>query len=78
MGCIIRKKEKDIKSIKFTDVAFKYPSAEEETLKNINLEFHGGENIAIVGENGAGKTTLIKLLCGLYSPTGGEITVNPK
>lgn len=69
-------KEKDIKSIKFTDVAFKYPSAEEETLKNINLEFHGGENIAIVGENGAGKTTLIKLLCGLYSPTGGEITVN--
>lgn len=29
-----------------------------------------------MGENGAGKTTLIKLLCGLYSPTGGEITVN--
>jgi ATP-binding cassette subfamily B protein len=31
--------------------------------------------IAVVGENGAGKTTLVKLLCGLYQPTQGRITV---
>lgn len=37
-----------------------------------------GENIAIVGENGAGKTTAIKLLCGLYYPTKGDILINGK
>ena len=57
-------------------MSYRYPSAEEPTVKNINLRFKKGENIAIVGENGAGKTTLIKLLCGLYSATKGEILLN--
>ncbi len=69
-------KERNIQTIEFKNVSYKYPSAEKETLKNINLRFRNGENIAIVGENGAGKTTLIKLLCGLYSPTEGEIAIN--
>lgn len=69
-------KERNIQTIELKNVSYKYPSAEKETLKNINLKFRNGENIAIVGENGAGKTTLIKLLCGLYSPTEGEIAIN--
>ena len=32
--------------------------------------------VALVGENGSGKTTLIKLLCRLYDPTGGTITID--
>lgn len=67
-----------VESIVFDNVSFRYPSAEKDTLKNINLTFKSGENIAIVGENGAGKTTLVKLLCGLYAPTDGKITVNSK
>lgn len=67
---------KEISTIEFKNVCFKYPSAENDTLKNINVKFSGNENIAIVGENGAGKTTLIKLLCGLYEPTDGEILTN--
>lgn len=67
---------KEISTIEFKNVCFKYPSAENDTLKNINVKFSGNENIAIVGENGAGKTTLIKLLCGLYEPTDGEILIN--
>lgn len=67
---------KNIDTIEFKNVSYKYPSAQEPTLKNINLRFKNGENIAIVGENGAGKTTLIKLLCGLYSATKGEILLN--
>ena len=67
---------KEVKSIEFKNVSYKYPSAESETVKNINLKFSQGEKIAIVGENGAGKTTFIKLLCGLYSASSGEILIN--
>lgn len=66
----------EINSVEFKNVSFKYPAAEEPTLKNINLKFAAGEKIAVVGKNGAGKTTLIKLLCGLYSPSGGKILIN--
>ena len=70
--------EKSVDGIEFKNVSFKYPSAKEPTLKNINLKFKNGEKVAVVGENGAGKTTLIKLLCGLYSPTDGKILLNGK
>lgn len=69
---------KDIESIEFRDVSFKYPSAEKSTIKNMSFKINAGENIAIVGENGAGKTTAIKLLCGLYYPTQGDILINTK
>ena len=61
--------------IEFKNVSFKYPTADGEhyALKNINLKIKAGERLAIVGRNGAGKTTLVKLLCGLYYPSEGEI-----
>ena len=59
--------------IEFKDVWFKYPNAKRSTLKGVSFKVIAGENIALVGENGAGKTTLIKLLCGFYKPTKGEI-----
>lgn len=65
-----------VDTIEFKNVSYTYPSAEEPTLRNINLKFKKGENIAIVGENGAGKTTLIKLLCGLYTVADGELLLN--
>lgn len=42
-------------------------------LRNVSLEVHAGECLAIVGANGAGKTTLIKHLNGLYRPTQGRV-----
>jgi ATP-binding cassette subfamily B protein len=45
-------------------------------LEYINLTIRAGETVALVGENGAGKTTLIKLLCRLYDPTSGRITID--
>lgn len=63
-------------TIKFVDVAFKYPSSEKLVLKNINLTIKSGERIAFVGENGAGKTTVIKLILGIYQPTSGSILIN--
>lgn len=63
-------------AFEFRNVSFKYNGAAEYTLENINLTIHAGEKLAIVGLNGAGKTTLIKLLCGFYDPTEGEILLN--
>lgn len=68
----------DVDSIEFKNVSFTYPSAEKSTINTMSFKVNKGENIAIVGENGAGKTTAIKLLCGLYYPTDGDILINGK
>jgi ATP-binding cassette subfamily B protein len=63
-------------SIEMVNLSYTYPNAEKPALKDINIHINSGERIAIVGANGAGKTTLIKLLCGLYLPTEGEVRLN--
>ena len=60
----------------FHDVSFYYPGTTQEILSHVTLTFQIGEKLALVGRNGAGKTTLIKLLCRLYEPTDGYITLN--
>jgi ATP-binding cassette subfamily B protein len=62
--------------IEFHTVSFKYPGNDEYSLKNFSLKLNIGQKLAIVGMNGSGKTTMIKLLCRLYDPTEGEITLN--
>lgn len=62
--------------ISFNNVSFQYADSARQALKNINLTIKPGETIALVGENGSGKTTLIKLLCRLYDPTSGNITID--
>lgn len=62
-------------SIELKDVTYCYESESNPTLKNLNLSIKSGEKIAIVGANGAGKTTFVKLICGLYTPTSGEIKI---
>lgn len=62
--------------IELKDVWYKYEGAEDYTLKGVNLTIDAGESLALVGINGAGKTTLVKLICGMYVPTKGEILVN--
>lgn len=53
-----------------------YSVNDTEVIHDVSFSIGKGETVAIVGENGAGKTTLIKLMCGLYQPTRGEILVN--
>jgi|LGOV01.1.fsa_nt_gb ATP-binding cassette subfamily B protein len=60
----------------FKDVSFKYPGTDTLVLDHIDLTIKAGERLAVVGMNGAGKTTMIKLLCRLYEPTSGTITLN--
>ena len=62
--------------IVFEHVFFRYDGAEQDTLHDISFTLRAGERMALVGMNGAGKTTLVKLLCGLYRPTSGEIRID--
>ena len=62
--------------IVFDHVTFHYPTGTREVLQDVSLTIRPGESIALVGENGSGKTTLVKLLCRLYDPTGGAITID--
>ena len=64
--------------IELKDVWYRYDGAEDYVLKGIDLTIGEGESIALVGLNGAGKTTLVKLICGFYRPTKGEILINGK
>lgn len=62
--------------IVFEHVSFSYPHGSRKALDDISFAMKPGEVIALVGENGSGKTTFIKLLCRLYDPTEGTITLD--
>ena len=65
-------------SIEFKNVSFTYEGSDKPVLKNVSFKITADEKIALVGNNGAGKTTIVKLLCGLYPPTSGEILIDGK
>ncbi len=62
--------------VAFHGVAFRYQDQASDALSGIDLTLAPGEVAALVGENGSGKTTLVKLLCRLYDPSQGAITVD--
>jgi ABC-2 type transport system ATP-binding protein len=47
-----------------------------EALKDVSLDIARGEIFALLGPNGAGKTTLISIVCGIVTPTAGEVEVD--
>jgi len=62
--------------VKFENVTFNYPGAEEASLANISFISKKGETTAIIGGTGSGKTTLINLIPRFYEATSGEIYIN--
>lgn len=62
----------EIREIRLFHVSFAY--SDKKILKDVSLEIHPEEKIAIVGENGAGKTTLIKIILRLYDPQEGTVS----
>ena len=62
--------------IAFHGVTFSYADTARTALADIDLVIRPGEVCALVGANGSGKTTLVKLLCRLYDPQQGYITLD--
>ena len=60
-------------SLRIEDVRYRYPGAEHEVLRGIDLDIPAGSSVAFVGSSGAGKTTLVDLVLGLLTPTRGTI-----
>ena len=69
-GAIRREK---LGSIEFKDTTYRYPEADLDTLRSINLSVNEGEKIAILGRNGSGKSTLMKLASGLFKASDGLV-----
>lgn len=69
-------KIKEIETIEFKNLSFKYENAQECTIKNINFKINKNDRIGIIGTMGSGKSTFVKLLMGFYDYFSGEILVN--
>ena len=66
----------EIERLRFDDVTFRYRGALENAIDHLSFAVRLGETIAFVGPSGCGKSTLVKLLVGLYTPSGGVVSVD--
>jgi ABC-2 type transport system ATP-binding protein len=66
----------EIPIIEIRELTKFYKGNEEPAIRNISLTINTGEIFGLLGPNGAGKTTTISILCGLFSPTSGNVRIN--
>ena len=69
-------KTKEVGTVEFRNVSFKYPEADEYVLKNISFIANKGETVAFIGSTGSGKSTLINLVPRFYDASEGEVLVD--
>lgn len=62
--------------VKFENVSFRYPGADEDALYNISFEARPGETTAFIGSTGSGKSTLVNLIPRFYDVTEGSISLD--
>lgn len=67
---------KEVGTVEFKNVSFKYPDADEYLLKDISFKVNKGETVAFIGSTGSGKSTLINLVPRFYDVTLGEVLVD--
>lgn len=65
-------------SIDFEDVYYRYPNADEDTIKGVSLSVNPGDCVAFVGSSGCGKSTMINMIIGFLQPTGGVFKLDGK
>ena len=59
----------------FDAVSFQYEGAGDSAIKDLSISIEAGQQIAFIGPSGAGKSTLADLMCGVLSPSTGNISV---
>jgi len=62
--------------IELSEVSFSYPNASRPSLSGLSLKINPGERIGIIGRVASGKSTLGRVLCGLYPPSEGTLTID--
>jgi ATP-binding cassette subfamily C protein LapB len=62
--------------VQASGITFRYPGAARDSLNGIDLKIEPGERIGIIGRVASGKSTLGRVLCGLYAPTNGTLTID--
>jgi ATP-binding cassette subfamily B protein len=62
--------------LRFEGVGFSYPGTDAPVLRDVHLDVHPGETLALVGATGSGKTTLVSLVARLYDVTAGRVTLD--
>lgn len=70
---------KEVGTIEFRNVNFKYPDASEEEeylLKDISFKVNKGETVAFIGSTGSGKSTIVNLILRFYDVTSGEVLID--
>ena len=63
-------------TLRLSALSYTYPGETEPALKDITLEIHAGEHIALVGSSGVGKSTLAGLLLRFFEPDGGQLRLD--
>jgi ABC-type bacteriocin/lantibiotic exporter with double-glycine peptidase domain len=66
----------NVETVSLVDVSFRYPSASELLLSDVNMTLQRGDFVGITGGSGEGKSTLVDLIIGLLEPTEGKILIN--
>jgi len=72
----VKTKSKEVGTVEFKNVSFKYPDAEEYLLKNISFQAKKGETVAFIGSTGSGKSSLVNLIIRFYDATEGQVLVD--
>ena len=70
--------EEKVNLISAKDLSFAYPEQEDPVLKNLTLDLHQWQKIAILGKTGSGKSTLLQLLVRNYDTNQGELLLAEK
>jgi cobalt/nickel transport system ATP-binding protein len=60
--------------INLSDISFAYPGS-SKALDKLNLQFHQGDRLGLIGPNGSGKTTMFHIIMGLLKPSSGTIEI---